>query len=190
MKLITTLLSTAVPLALPLTAHAHTGLAGHTFSDGFIHPFIGLDHTLAMLAVGIWGAMRCHHAWSAPLCFILLLSLGVLAGQNGLSMPYLEPVLAASVLIFGLLLALPLYGIAPLPMLTIGAFAFCHGMAHGNELTASSVVLSGIIMGSAMLHALGIAGAVIVLQKRPQQTRHLGRLIVLCGGVLFASRLL
>lgn len=178
-------------LALPLLAQAHPGHAGHGYSDGFMHPFFGADHLLAMLAVGVWGALHARRIWLPPLVFVALLAVGAALGAHGLTVPWVEPLVAASVLGLGLMLA----GIARpgngLALGLIGAFALCHGMAHGSELgsgTATDLtVLFGIVSGSAVLHAIGIAGARRFLVAHPQLALSFGRSLAVLGGGLVLS---
>jgi urease accessory protein len=108
--LLTTL--TAAATALPLSALAHVGADGgghHNFLDSlthaFAHPFTGADHLAAMLAVGAWSALTVTPAWRAPAAFVALLVAGALAGFAGLWVPGVEPMIAASVLVLGLLVA-------------------------------------------------------------------------------------
>ena len=86
---------------LPLAAVAHTGHGEHGFLDGFTHPFLGLDHLLAMLMVGIWSVLnaRSNQVWRAPATFVSLLAVGAFLGQHGIVVLQLEPLVAASVLL-------------------------------------------------------------------------------------------
>lgn len=87
------------------TAVAHTGHGTESFFTGLAHPF-GLDHLLAMVAVGLWSvfALPARRAWAGPATFLLALACGALAGVGGMAPALLEPALAASVVMFGLLL--------------------------------------------------------------------------------------
>ncbi|WP_306602890.1 HupE/UreJ family protein [Azonexus sp.] len=175
-------------LSLPFAVMAHTGHHGQGFADGFAHPFLGIDHLAAMLMVGIWSVLNTRRVWIAPLTFILLLTLGALAGQQGFSIPQLEPLVAASVIILGVMLMLPFKPGATTSLAVIGAFAFCHGLAHGSELTAGSSILSGMILGSALLHGIGMLIAQRVLRHRTGWTLRLGQAVALLGsGLLFSA---
>jgi len=176
-----------VLLALPVAALAHAGHAEHGFMDGFSHPFLGLDHLLAMLVVGIWSVLQARNIWVAPLCFVSFLAIGAMLGAHGLALPQLEPLVAASVLVLGLMLTLRFNPGHLLALAVIGAFALCHGMAHGSELSAGNVVLSGIVFGSALLHLTGMAFAHFFLKARPHLVRSIGQLIALVGGGLLLS---
>ena len=142
---------TSKPLAtvlvfLPLAALAHTGQGDHGFLDGFVHPFLGLDHLLAMLVVGVWSVQHARHIGLAPLCFVTLLTTGAILGQQGLIVPQLEPLVAASVLVLGVMLTRPFKMVLPAALGVIGGFALFHGMAHGGELSSGNSVLLGIVL--------------------------------------------
>ena len=145
-----------------LPALAHTGALGdhvHTgFMAGLLHPFTGIDHLAAMLAVGVWSALAVRPVWVAPLAFVALLGAGALGGLAGVAVPGVEPMIAASLLVTGLLIATraqrPVWAAA----LVAGLFAFFHGAAHGMELSGVGVAqaLAGMLIGSAALHLAGI----------------------------------
>lgn len=153
--------------ALPLAAAAHTGAdAGlhHGLGAGFLHPLSGPDHLAAMVAVGLWSALTARRAWPdllwAPLGFALMLLAGSLLGLAGVQLPAVEPMIAASLLVLGLLVftrrRLPAVAAAAL----IGVFAVFHGVAHGQELAGESgaaLTLGGMLAATVLLHAGGIA---------------------------------
>jgi hydrogenase/urease accessory protein HupE len=124
------------------SALAHTGAdgGGHhsTFMDGLLHPLSGTDHLAAMVAVGIWSAVALRTVWQAPLAFVALLAVGALAGFAGFQPPGVEPAIAASIMVLGLLISwrkgFPLGGVVSL----VGVFAFFHGVAHGAELAGGA----------------------------------------------------
>ena len=184
-----TLLALAL-LALPVAALAHTGQGDHGFFDGFAHPFMGADHLLAMLVVGVWSVLNSRRVWLAPLVFVTLLTVGALAGQYGLQVPQLEPLVAASVLVLGVMLSLPFKLGSATSLSIIGGFAFFHGVAHGGELSTGSSVLAGIVLGSALLHVCGMSFAHFVLKSRPQLACRLGQLVAVIGGGLVLSTVL
>lgn len=171
--------ATAALAALPLAALAHpsadAGAHHHVFeaaAQAFAHPFTGADHLAAMVAVGAWSALTVRPAWRAPAAFVALLVAGALAGFAGLQLPGVEPMIAASVLVLGLLLALqkkmPWGAAATLA----GVFAFFHGAAHGTELAgdtglAAVAALAGMALGSALLHLAGMwLGRSLLLRHR------------------------
>lgn len=141
---------------IPSIAQAHAGQGlGHGLEHGFAHPLSGMDHLVAMLAVGLWASQLGDKArWAVPATFVGVMILGWAAGAMGLSLPYVETGIAASVLVLGLLIAaawkLPL----AIGMLVAGIFAFFHGHAHGTEMG------TGV---SGLAYALGFTGATILL---------------------------
>lgn len=154
-------ITTAMTIFLAQTAQAHTfGAHGAGFAAGMAHPFLGLDHLLAMIAVGIWAAQLGGRArWGVPLAFIGMMAFGAMLALAGVTLPGVEAGIAASVLILGLLIALA----ARLPvlgsMLLVGAFAVFHGHAHGAELPqAASVAFYGLglMVATATLHGFGL----------------------------------
>ena len=148
--------------AMPLATLAHTGAdAGshHGFLTGFMHPLTGLDHLAAMLAVGLWSALVARRAWPdllwAPAGFAAMLLVGALAGLQGLEVPGVEPMIAASLLVMGLLVATRLRVPGPVAALLVGAFAAFHGLAHGYELAGepgAALTLAGMLSATVLLH--------------------------------------
>jgi urease accessory protein len=155
------LLATGSALALAHTGN--DGAAHHSVADalaaGFTHPLTGVDHLAAMLALGVWSALTARRIWLAPLVFAGTVLIGVLLGFAGLSLPAVEPMIAASLLVLGLLVA----SRAALPaLLGVGiaaSFALFHGLAHGQELGGplGTWALAGMVSATAVLHASGIA---------------------------------
>jgi urease accessory protein len=147
--------------AVSASALAHPGAAAHGLASGLAHPFSGLDHLLAMLAVGLWSWQLGGRARLAgPLVFLLLLGTGGMLGFAGVTLPGLETGVAASVLLLGLLIAfalrLPLVGACA----AIGVFALLHGMAHGSELpqhASAWTYAAGFVFASTLLHGAGLA---------------------------------
>jgi urease accessory protein len=181
-----TLLSAILLALLPSAVLAHVGHADAPsgFAAGFLHPFTGVDHLAAMLAVGIWSAMTTRCIWVAPVSFAGLLLVGALLGIAGVALPAVEPMIAASLLVIGLLLAaqakLPLAACAAL----VGAFALFHGAAHGAELAASASVaaaLAGMVLGTALIHVAGLALGRFALRRHLLWGRVAGGLISILG---------
>ena len=177
-------------LAAPAVAFAHPGaLANHVhtgFMSGLLHPLTGPDHLAAMLAVGMWSALVLRPRWAAPLAFVALLLVGALAAQAGLAVPAVEPMIAASLLVMGLLIAtrahLPWWGGA----LLVGAFAFFHGAAHGRELSGSgaAAALLGMVVGTAALHIAGMGLGEAALKRARWITATAGAVVAALGSVL------
>jgi len=190
MKPILSRLGLAGLLLLPALALAHPGAGaphGHSaFLTGLLHPLTGTDHLAAMLALGVWSALAVRPAWLAPAAFVLMLAAGALAGLAGLVVPAVEPMIAASLLVIGLLLArrqqLPLVLAATLA----GGFAFFHGVAHGTELSASSPLpaLGGMLAGTLLLHLAGMALGRYLLHRQRVLTAATGGAVALLGSAL------
>lgn len=177
--------------ALAAPAFAHTGAdagAHHGFFQGLVHPFTGVDHLLAMLAVG-FAATRCtHRAWLPPLAFALALLAGALLAGAGLAVPAVEPMIAASLLVFGLLLAVRsrLAALATsVPAALFGAF---HGAAHAYELGGSALApIAGMLAGTALLLAAGTGLGRASRGHSPWWTRAAGIATSLAGAALLVS---
>ncbi|MBP6893874.1 MAG: HupE/UreJ family protein [Pseudacidovorax sp.] len=158
-------IATALAATAALPALAHTGAdagAHHGFVAGFVHPLTGLDHLAAMVAVGLWSALAAtsrRELLAAPLGFAGMLLAGALAGLAGLSLPAVEPMIAASLLVLGLLVATQRRLPAPAAAALVGVFAVFHGIAHGRELAehgGAIATLAGMLLATVGLHAAGI----------------------------------
>lgn len=181
------LVATAVA-ALPAVAAAHAGDAAHDhgLTAGLMHPFTGLDHLAAMLAVGLWSALTQtgRRMLGAPFAFAGLLLIGALAGlglgAQALVVPGVEPMVAASVLVLGLVAAarwrLGAFASAAL----VGTFAVFHGLAHGAEL-GGGAALVGMVLATALLHAGGLALGLRLRALAPVWSRAAGGTIALLG---------
>jgi len=140
-------------------ALAHDGHGGGGMAAGLAHPFTGADHLLAMIAVGLFAGMRGGRAlWAWPLAFVGAAGLGFLAARYGLSLPMTEPMVLASVLVLGLVIAAakPLdLGAGIALVATFGGF---HGLVHAGEAGSQSIAAfaAGFLIASAVLHGAGI----------------------------------
>jgi urease accessory protein len=136
--------------------HSHMGLTA-----GLLHPFSGLDHVLAMVAVGLWASQLGGRAlWLLPLTFPAIMAAGAALGFGGVSLPWVEIGIAASVLVLGAAVALTLRPSLALSLPLIALFASLHGYSHGVELPASASALTyaaGFIAATLALHAIGLA---------------------------------
>jgi urease accessory protein len=169
---------------LPGAALAHTGDgAHHGFVHGFLHPLGGLDHLLAMIAVGLLAAHLGGRAlWLVPLSFVALMAAGGAIGFAEIRVPYVELFIAASVVVLGVLVAfrtnIPLIA----AMLIAGFFAIFHGHAHGAELPDGESIYpyaAGFLLATALLHLAGVA---IGLGFAKLSASGLGQRIVQTGG--------
>jgi urease accessory protein len=172
-------------------AEAHTfGAQGAGLAAGLAHPFSGLDHLLAMIAVGIWaGQLGGRAVWFVPLTFVSVMSAAAALGSFGITLPMVEPAIACSVLVLGLLIA----GSVRLPAIAsvgiVGLFAVFHGYAHGLELPqAASPILYGIgfVLATSLLHGLGIGFALSSRQYKMIQ-RLAGCSLIVASGLLLAA---
>ena len=184
----------AATLGLSTLAQAHLGtdLADHHalgLVDGFLHPFTGLDHLAAMLAVGFWSALSTRRVWLAPLAFANMLLVGAVMGLSGITLPALEPMVAATVLVLGLLVATRAQFPGAVGGALAGGFAVFHGMAHGVEFSAASPVaaLVGMVAGTAVLHGLGLAAGLALRSHSVWWPRLAGAALALWGAVLLAQ---
>ncbi|WP_263140868.1 HupE/UreJ family protein [Pseudomonas sp. RIT-PI-AD] len=155
-------LSLALALLLsPALALAHPGHDTSGMLAGVAHPLTGLDHLLAMLAVGLWAAQQRGAArWALPLTFVGAMLVGGLLGFAGFALPFLEADIAASVLALGLLVALAARPPVSLALALTAGFALVHGTAHGLELPDLASpwgYAAGFVAATAALHALGYA---------------------------------
>ncbi len=155
-------LSSVLLLALMATgAEAHTGTGGISgFAHGFAHPFNGLDHLLAMVAVGVFAANLGGRAlWLVPATFISMMAAGGIAGIHGLNLPFVETGIALSVIALGAMVALRWKAPVSVAVTLAGFFAVFHGHAHGSEIPVAASAVSyagGFMLATAALHALGV----------------------------------
>ena len=128
--------------------------------EGFLHPLAGWDHLLAMVAVGIWAAqLRRQAVWLLPLVFVSIMSLGGMVGAASFIVPNAEIIILLSGLILNVFIIRKIRFSMPLNMLIIGFFAFFHGYAHGDEISASASLASytaGFVFATLLLHSAGI----------------------------------
>lgn len=146
--------------AMPAYAHVGTGSTS-SFAAGFAHPLSGLDHMTAMVAVGLWAAMRGGKAlWAWPLAFLGAMLGGGALGMLHVPVPFVEPGILASVVALGLLVALAIDLPVSAGVAIIGLFALFHGHAHGTEVPENIGGLDyigGFAMATALLHGVGMA---------------------------------
>lgn len=144
---------------MPLTAFAHTGDHGNSFFAGLSHPLTGLDHLLAMIAVGML-ASRLSGAsrWMQPASFIAAMILGSVLASLSIALPFVEGLIALSLLAFGALLFSNRILPASLSGAVVALFGVFHGHAHGSEMIGTSLMTYGIgfVLSTAALHAAGL----------------------------------
>ena len=178
-------------VAILPVAEAHTfGSQGAGLMAGLTHPFVGLDHLLAMFAVGIWaGQLGGRAVWLIPLTFVSVMAAAATLASFGLLLPFMEPAIACSVLVLGLLIAGSVRLPTSVSALLVSLFAVFHGYAHGLELPqAASPILygAGFVLATALLHGLGIGFARNSRQHKMLQ-RIAGYSLIAASGLLLAA---
>jgi urease accessory protein len=171
----------------PSMSFAHTGLqASNSFYHGILHPFSGLDHLFAMIAVGLWAAQLGGKAkWLVPLTFVSVMLLGGLLGASKLGFAFIELGILLSICALGYLIASATRLSLAVCALLVGVFALFHGYAHGAEMPVNAFGLSytlGFILSTFVLH---FAGLLTAKWLRPETLRWTGAGIALIGGGLF-----
>jgi urease accessory protein len=183
-------------LLLPMAASAHTGADGgmhHGFVTGFMHPLTGADHLAAMVAVGLWSALAARRGldllW-APLAFAGMLLVGASMGLAGVQLPAVEPMIAASLLVLGLLVATRIHLPAAGAAAVVGVFAIFHGVAHGHELAGeqgAALTLAGMVGATVLLHLSGIAIGWALRHANAWLPRVAGAAVVALGATLLSQ---
>lgn len=150
-------------------ALAHPGHGASGFAAGLAHPFLGLDHLLAMVAVGVWAAQGGgRRVWLLPAVFMSMLAVGAGLALQWQALPLLETAIAVSVLALGFIIALALRLPASVAGAVTALFGLVHGYAHGLELPDSVARLAyalGFLAATAALHLAGIACGVAARQQ-------------------------
>lgn len=186
------LISLAVILvASPALAHSGEGISGG-FASGFLHPFMGWDHALAMISVGLWAAFLGMPAtWLLPVVFPLVMVVGGIIGMGGISLPLVEVGIAVSLVLLGALIAAPLRAPVWLAAIAVGAFAVCHGHAHGAELPAAASPIAyavGFVIATGLLHVVGISLGALARFDRGKWAIRGGGVGIALTGLLFLVR--
>jgi urease accessory protein len=173
------LLAAASFAASTAPAFAHLDPAEHgSLMAGFTHPLSGLDHILAMIAVGLWAAQIGGRAlWVVPLAFVGTMAFGFALAMAGVHLPFVEPAILASVVALGLLVAMAVRLETVACAAVVGVFALFHGYAHGGELGAAGALpfSAGFVIATALLHIAGIGFGVSI--SRLSSGRIIARLL-------------
>lgn len=180
-------------LGLPSLALAHTGI-GHGFMQGVAHPMGGMDHLLAMVAVGLLAGRAGGNAlWQIPASFIAMLACGTLIGMAAIPLPFIEAFIALSIVMFGLMLTAIRNPSLSLTTLAVGFFALFHGHAHGAETAGNISGLAysaGLLSMSALLQACGALVAMLLMRThQPSALRFGGGVLAIAGVGIFAGLL-
>lgn len=171
--------------AAAANAHSGEGVAGG-FLSGFMHPLSGIDHLLAMVAVGIWGATLGRPlVWALPVAFPMLMVVGGVLGIAKVPLPYVEIGIAVSVVVLGVSIAAAWRAPLVLAVGIVAVFGVFHGYAHGTELpetAAPAAYAAGFVISTGLLHLAGIAiGLLKILPHGAQALRVSGGLIAATG---------
>ena len=171
-----------IAYASSASAHEAGGIAGG-FISGFLHPILGWDHVVAMVAVGLWGAFLGNPAiWILPVVFPLVMAFGGALGVIGVPLPAVETGIAASAVVLGAMVAFTVRPPIWVAAVIVAAFAIFHGHAHGTELPGAANPLAysiGFVISTGLLHLSGIAFGLLV--RWPA-----GKIAVQAGGGLIA----
>lgn len=173
------------------SACAHTGHGTSSLFEGLVHP-LGLDHLLAMVAVGVWSAAAFDGArrWIAPLTFLTAMTVAALLAMGGVTLPFVEQGLALSVLMFGAMLAFAKRVPAAPGLALVAAAAALHGLAHGAELPAGANAAGyalGFLATTAALHAAGV-GLGLALRERGERLWQAGGALLGAAGLVLLAQ--
>jgi urease accessory protein len=174
--------------AQAVEAHVHKGEAV-SFLSGLKHPISGLDHVVAMIAVGLWGAQLGAPAiWVLPVAFPMVMAMGGMLGLLGVPLPGMEIGIAASAILLGAAVMMELRPPIPLAAALVGFFAIFHGYAHGSELPAgeSGLLYSlGFVMATGCLHATGISIGLVHRWNWGQRALRVAGAAIALAGIFF-----
>jgi urease accessory protein len=190
MRLKHSLLAVSI-MVTAMPALAHTGSnASSGLVEGFVHPFGGLDHTLAMVAAGLFAAVLGGRAfWAVPASFISMMLVGGVVGFMDVEIPGVEAGIAISVIILGAVLAAGSRCLISVAMMLTGIFAIFHGYAHGAEMpteAAAALYCLGFVLATGLLHGTGLAIG-LALGRRQMIHRLAGAGISIAGLALALS---
>lgn len=183
----------AVPLLLiagPAIAHPGHEVTG--FAAGMLHPMTGMDHLLAMVAVGLWAGLAGNRpVWCWPAAFVVAMLAGGMIGMSGIALPAVESVIIASVIILGIATATGLKLQMGLGAALIAGFGLAHGYAHGIEIPSGMSgfeFAAGFALATALLHGGGLGFALFARRLSVEKlARATGAMIALVGfGMIFA----
>jgi urease accessory protein len=178
---------------LPVAAFAHTGVGDTSgFTHGFSHPVGGIDHILAMVAVGVFAYQLGGRAlWLVPGTFVTIMAFGGALGTAGVDIPSVEIGIALSVVVLGAIVAFGVKAPVAAAMTIVGVFAIFHGHAHGAEMpadVAGAAYAAGFMLGTATLHAAGLTLGFLIGRigeaRGPMVLRATGAMTSLAGIVL------
>ena len=154
-------LSAAALMAMTGLAEAHPGHDNSGFLNGFIHPFTGIDHIMAMVAVGLFAAMLGGRArYLVPSSFVVMMVAGAGLAFSGFVLPYIETAIWASVIVLSAVVLLRWNASLSVAMGLCGFFAVFHGFAHGSEMPVNATGFgygAGFVIATSALHLIGLS---------------------------------
>ena len=163
-------------------AHSGEGISGG-FLSGLAHPVFGWDHVVAMVAVGLWGAVLGKPAiWILPIVFPLVMAVGAAMGVAGFPVPFIETGIALSGVVLGLLIVFMIKAPMVIAAILVGLFAIFHGHAHGTELPDAANPIAyavGFVIATGLLHLAGILFGTLMASD-------VGKWAVRAGGAVIA----
>jgi urease accessory protein len=169
-------------------AHIQSGEAGG-FVSGLSHPVSGLDHVLAMVAVGLWGAQLGLPAiWMLPVAFPMMMAFGGMLGLIGLPLPGVEAGIAISAIVLGIMVMRETRPALPVAVLIVAFFAVFHGHAHGTELQPGQNAMLyslGFVIATGLLHAAGIAIGLIHRWDAGRKLLRVAGALIMVSGFFF-----
>jgi urease accessory protein len=176
-----------------VNAHEGAGVAGG-FSSGFMHPVLGWDHVVAMVAVGLWGAFLGSPAiWILPIVFPLVMAFGGALGILGIPVPAVETGIAVSAVVLGSMVTFAVRPPIWIAAVIVGIFAIFHGHAHGTELPGAVSPLAyslGFVIATGLLHISGIAFGMLANWPAGRITVRAGGSVIALVGVGFLAGVL
>jgi urease accessory protein len=191
MKATTKLLTTLALLASSTAVMAHTGHGTHaegSFMSGLLHPVLGLDHLLAMAAIGFWSVRQSTTMKNITPVFVvggMILGAGI--AFAGFAMPGVETGITFSVLVAGILIA----ALAKLPTAIggtlVGAFMLFHGFAHGAEMPEGATLvayLAGFLITTLAITLVGRGLGSLMLRADSRFSRGIGGVLAVAGAYL------
>jgi urease accessory protein len=175
----------------PLSAHTGDGTLTGGFLSGFGHPVGGLDHVVAMVAVGLWGAFLGAPAiWILPVTFPLVMAVGAALGVLGIPVPGVEVGIALSAIVLGLMVALKVRPPIWVAGIIVGFFAIFHGHAHGTELPVATSAVGyavGFVLATGILHLIGVGFGLLTRWPAGIMAVRAGGGLVALAGVAFLT---
>lgn len=173
-------------------ATAHTGGNVGSWTSGFFHPLTGIDHVVAMVAVGLWGGiLRAPAIWILPVVFPLVMAFGGALGIAGVPLPGVETGIALSGIVLGLMVMFAVRAQLWVAGAMVAIFAVFHGHAHGAELPTSANPLAyaaGFVIATGLLHLAGIAvGQLYAMPRGQYLVRAAGAAIAVVGAAFLTG---